>query len=171
MDHIICDGPVHLAAAIRCIGFHGIPGDPLLAEKALRLLPASDLRSRITLLEDAARACRAELRRRPSHCQEAPQPKPVASSSSCMLLQLGHDEMGVVAHELCDPVRPLLAVNLGSTAKGLRVPMQAALAQLRQQHQEVKAFVALSGRLLLTIRSEKGAAAPIGASWYLCLKK
>ena len=25
--------------------------------------------------------------------------------------------------------------------------------------------------LLLTIRSEKGAAAPIGASWYLCLKK
>ena len=23
----------------------------------------------------------------------------------------------------------------------------------------------------LTIRSEKGAAAPIGASWYLCLKK
>ena len=26
-------------------------------------------------------------------------------------------------------------------------------------------------RFLLTIRSEKGAAAPIGASWYLCLKK
>ena len=63
-----------------------------------------------------------------------------------MLLQLGHDEIGVVAHELCDPVRPLLAVNLGGTAKGLRVPMQAALAELRQQRQEVNAFVALTGR-------------------------
>ena len=87
-----------------------------LAEKSLKLLPASDLHSRITLLEDAARACRAELRRRPSHCQEA-QPQPAVSSSSCMLLQLGHDEMGVVAHELCDPLRPLLAINLRSTAK------------------------------------------------------
>ena len=100
----------------------------------------------ITLLEDYIRACRAELQRRPSHCQEAPQPQPVSSSSSCMLLQLGHDEIGVVAHELCDPVRPLLAVNLSSTAKGLRVAMQAALAQLRQQRQEVNAFVALMGR-------------------------
>ena len=100
----------------------------------------------ITLLEDQMRAYRAELQHRPSHCQEAPQPQPAASSSSCMLLQLGHDEIGVVAHELCDPVRPLLAVNLGSTAKGLRVPMQAALAELRQQRQEVNAFVALTGR-------------------------
>ena len=113
---------------------------------SLKLLPASDLHSRITLLEDAARACRAELRRRPSHCQAAPQPQPAASSSLCMLLQLGHDEVGVVAHELCDPLLPLLAVNLSSTAKGLRLPMQAALAQLRQQHQEVEAFVALTGR-------------------------
>ena len=112
----------------------------------LKLLPASNLRSRIMLLEEAVTACRAELQRRPSHCHELPPPQPADSSSSCMLLQLGHDEMGVVAHELCDPVQPLLAVNLGSTAKGLRVPMQAALAQLRQQHQEVKAFVALSGR-------------------------
>ena len=117
-----------------------------LAEKSLKLLPASVLHSRITLLEDAARACRAELRRRPSHCQEAPQPQPAASSSLCMLLQLGHDEVGVVAHELCDPLLPLLAVNLGSTAKGLRVPMQAALAQLRQQRQEIEAFAALTGR-------------------------
>ena len=100
----------------------------------------------ITLLEDQTRAYRAELQHRPSHCQEAPQPQPAASSSSCMLLQLGHDEIGVVAHELCDPVRPLLAVNLGGTAKGLRVPMQAALAELRQQRQEVNAFVALTGR-------------------------
>ena len=117
-----------------------------VAERSLKLLPASNLRSRITLLEDAVRACRAELQRRPSHCQEAPPPQPTASSSSCMLLQLGHDEMGVVAHELCDPVQPLPAVNLSSTAKGLRVPMQAALAQLRKQRQEVENLVALTGR-------------------------
>ena len=90
-----------------------------VAERSLKLLPASNLRSRITLLEDAVRACRAELQRRPSHCQEASPPQPTASSSSCMLLQLGHDEMGVVTHELCDPVQPLPAVNLSSTAKGL----------------------------------------------------
>ena len=137
------------------------PGRLLLtASRSLKLFPASDLHSRITLLrnaaralragssritlyEDAMRACRAELQRRPSHCQEAPQPQPAASSSSCMLLQLGHDEIGVVAHALYDPVRPLLAVNLGSTANGLRVPMQAALAEAMQ---EVKAFVALTGR-------------------------
>ena len=119
--------------------------DPLVALLAqpLRLSSALHLHSRITLLEDAARACRAELERRPTHCQEAPPPQSAAASSSCMLLQLGHDEMGVVAHELCDPLQPLLAVNLGSTAKGLRVPMQAALAQLMQQHQEVEASAAI----------------------------
>ena len=59
-----------------------------------------------------------------------------------MLLQMNDDALGVVVRKLCDPLRPLLAVNLGSTAKGLRVPMQAALAQLKHQHQEVAAFVA-----------------------------
>ena len=54
---------------------------------------------------------------------------------------MNHDALGVVVRKLCDPLRPLLAVNLGSTAKGLRVPMQAALAQLKHQHQEVAAFV------------------------------
>ena len=114
-------------------------------KQPLRLLSALELHSRITSAEETARACRAELLRRPSHCQEPPPPQPAATSSSCMLLQLSHDEVGVVAHELCDPLLPLLAVNLGSTAKGLRVPMQAALAQLRQQHEDIEAFVALTG--------------------------
>ena len=118
----------------------------LLAEQPVQLLSASDLHSRITLLkellEEDTRACRAELLRRPSNCQEAPSLQPAAASSPCMLLQLSHDELEMVARELCDPLRPLLAVNLSSTAKGLRVPMQAALAQLRQQHQEAEAFVA-----------------------------
>ena len=121
--------------------------DPLVALLAqpLRLSSALDLHSRITLLEDATRACHAELQRRPTHCQEAPPPQPAAAPSSCMFLLLGHDEMDVVAQELCDPLQPLLAVNLGSTAKGLQMPMQAALAQLKQQHLEAEGFAALVG--------------------------
>ena len=117
--------------------------DPLAGLLSLPLtqLSASELHSRIKLLEDATRACRAELQRRPSQCQE-PAVLVHPASSSCILLQLSHDELGVVAHELCDPLRPLLVANLSSTAKGLRVPMQAALAQLKHQHQEVAAFVA-----------------------------
>ena len=128
--------------------------DPLVALLAqpLRLSSALDLHSRITLLEDATRACHAELERRPTHCQEASPPQPAAASSACMLLQLGRDEMGVVEHELCDPLRPLLAVNLGSTAKSLRVLMQAALAQLEQQHQEAEAFAALTGLSVTRLR-------------------
>ena len=122
----------------------------LLAEQPVQLLSASDLHSRITLLkellEEDTRACRAELLRRPSNCQEAPSLQPAAASSLCMLLQLSHDELEMVARELCDPLRPLPAVNLSSTAKGLRAPMQAALAQLREQRQEVEVFVALTGR-------------------------
>ena len=86
-----------------------------------RLSSASSLRFRITLLEDAARACRAELQRRPSRCQDPPPPQPAASLSSRMLLQLGHDEIRMLAHELCDPMQPMLAIDLGSAAKGLRV--------------------------------------------------
>ena len=126
----------------------------LLAEQErIELLSASDLHARISLLEDlharillleeATRACRTELLRRPTHCQEPPSPQPAATTTSCMLLQLSHDEMGMVAHELCDPLWPLLAVNLSSTAKGLREPMQAALAELKKHHQEAGAFVAL----------------------------
>ena len=40
-----------------------------------------------------------------------------AVASSCPLLELSHDMLGVVAHELCDPLRPLLVVNLSSAAK------------------------------------------------------
>ena len=127
--------------------------DPLTALLAqpLRQLSASDLHSRIRLLENAARACRAELQRRPSQCREAPPPQP-ASSSSCILLQLGHDELNVVAHELCDPLRPLLAVNLGSTAKSLRVPMRAELVQLRRQRGDAEALGSFLGMSIAQLR-------------------
>ena len=65
--------------------------------------------------------------------------------ASCRLLALSDDEVGVVAHELCDPLRPLLAVHLSSTAKGLRTAMQPALAELRLQRQAAEAFAAHCG--------------------------
>jgi len=58
----------------------------------------------------------------------------------CHLLDLSHDEQSIVTHELCDPLRPLLAVHLSSTAKGLWVPMQEQLAELRQRHADAAAL-------------------------------
>ena len=43
-----------------------------------------------------------------------------AAAATCLLLDLSHDEVSIVTHELCDPLEPLLAVHLSSTAKGLR---------------------------------------------------
>ena len=63
----------------------------------------------------------------------------------CELLKLSHDEVSIVTHELCDPLRPLLAVHLSSTAKGLWVPMQEQLAELRQRHVEAAVFAAFAG--------------------------
>lgn len=64
-----------------------------------------------------------------------------AAAAPCPFLELGHDEVGVVARELCrDPLRPLLAVALGSAAKGLRAAMQVPLQELRQRRKEAKAL-------------------------------
>ena len=63
-----------------------------------------------------------------------------AAEVTCLLLDLSHDEQSIVTHELCDPLRPLLAVHLSSTAKGLWVPMQEQLAELRQRHAEAAAM-------------------------------
>ena len=68
-----------------------------------------------------------------------------AAEATCHLLDLSHDEQSIVTHELCDPLRPLLAVHLSSTAKGLWVPMQEQLAELRQRHAEAEACAASLG--------------------------
>ena len=78
-----------------------------------------------------------------------------AASGPCRLLALSDDEVSVVAHELCDPLRPLLAVNLSSTAKGLRTAMQPALAELRLQRQAAEAFAALWGKGVAWMRDTK----------------
>ena len=50
-----------------------------------------------------------------------------------------------MTHELCDPLEPLLAVHLSSTAKGLWEAMEEQLAELKQQRQGAAALAALWG--------------------------
>ena len=64
----------------------------------------------------------------------------VASSQQCHLLELNHDLIHIVTHELCDPLLPHLAVNLSSTAKGLRVPMEEQLAELKSLQEKAAAM-------------------------------
>ena len=52
---------------------------------------------------------RAARRRRPI----APQTEAAAAEATCLLLDLSHDEVSIVTHELCDPLAPLLAVHQG----------------------------------------------------------
>ena len=67
------------------------------------------------------------------------------AAATCLLLDLSHDEVSIVTHELCDPLQPLLAVHLSSTAKGLREAMEEQLAELKQQTQQAAALAALCG--------------------------
>ena len=71
--------------------------------------------------------------------------KAAAAATMCLLLDLSHDEVSIVTHELCDPLRPLLAVHLSSTAKGLREAMEEQLAELKGQRQGAAALAALRG--------------------------
>ena len=47
---------------------------------------------------------------------------------ACPLLEMSYDELSVLTHALCDPLRPQLALQLSSVASGLRAPMQAGTA-------------------------------------------
>jgi len=76
------------------------------------------------------------------------------ASGGCRLASLSDDEVRVVAHELCDPLRPSLAVHLSSTAKGLRAAMQPTLAELQQQRLAAEALAALWDKGLAWLRAE-----------------
>ena len=76
-----------------------------------------------------------------------------AAEATCLLLDLSHDEVSIVTHELCDPLQPLLAVHLSSTAKGLREAMEEQLAELRQQRQGAAALAALRGLSCAQLRA------------------
>ena len=82
-------------------------------------------------------------RSRSIHVAAAASAEALTEAEPCRLLALSDGEVSVVAHELCDPLRPLLAVHLSSTAKGLRAAMQLALAELRLQRQAAEALAAL----------------------------
>ena len=50
---------------------------------------------------------------------------------------LSHDELGVIFDGLADPLEPVVAVALSSTCLGLRTPLRAALAVLKERHARV----------------------------------
>ena len=57
--------------------------------------------------------------------------------SRCHLLELSHDEVGVIFDGLADPLQPNVAVVFSSTCKGLRTPLQVALEVLAEWHARV----------------------------------
>ena len=61
-------------------------------------------------------------------------------SSLRHLLELSHDELGVIVDGLVDPLEPVVAVSLSSTCKGLRTPLRAALEMLRQKREKAEAL-------------------------------
>jgi len=61
-------------------------------------------------------------------------------ASRCLLLAPSHDELGVIFDGLADPLQPVVAVALSSTCLGLRTPLQASLAVLKERHERAVAL-------------------------------
>jgi len=53
---------------------------------------------------------------------------------------LSHGELGVIVDGLADPLQPVVAVALSSTCLGLRTPLKAALAVLKERHARAAAL-------------------------------
>ena len=78
------------------------------------------------------------------------------AAAACHLLDLSHDVLSIVTHDLAsNPLQPLLAVHLGSTAKGLWVPMQEQLTELKQRHAEAVAFAVEIGMTFAQLADAK----------------
>jgi len=115
-----------------------VPMDPLAAllrERPPQQLSATELHSRIALLEDAARACRAELESRTPRLDTLPD-------------EIQHVIFGL----LCNALDPRAAVAYSSASKGLREPMQrvgegASKSPLQQLKEENAAAAALGLKL------------------------
>ena len=54
--------------------------------------------------------------------------------SRCHLIELSHDELGVIVDGHADPLQPVVAVALSSTCLGLRTLLRAALEVLQERH-------------------------------------
>ena len=101
--------------------------DPLAAlldEQQLQLLSASELQSRITLLEGATRACRAELESRPS-----------SSRAGTPMDALPNEIRQHIFSQLCNVLEPRDAVDFSSASQELRALTPALLQQLRADHE------------------------------------
>lgn len=72
------------------------------------------------------------------------------------MMSLSDDEVRVVARRLYDPLNPILAVNLSSTANALRVPMREILSELKQQWEEVSMLAGhIAGVRFLTTQTRR----------------
>ena len=103
----------------------------LLSERPPQQLSVAELRARIALLEDAARAYRAEL-----------------ESRTTTLDALPDEIQQVIFGQLCNALDPRSAVAYSSASKGLREPMQrvgegASKSLLQQLKEENAAAAAL----------------------------
>ena len=67
----------------------------------------------------------------------AADPTSDSNDSRCHLLELSHDELGVIFDGLADPLQPIVAVVFSSTCKGLRTPLQVALEVLAEWYASV----------------------------------
>ena len=69
--------------------------------------------------------------------------------SRCLLLELSHDEQGVIVDGIADPLLPVVAVSFVSTCKQLRAPLFAVnvLNSLYQRYRKAKELC----RLLTTV--------------------
>jgi len=93
---------------------------------ALQQLSATELDSRIALLEDAARACRAE--------RESRKTRPDALS------KLNGDVQGLIFVQLCNVLDPGIAVALSSVNNELWTATQAPRQQLKTDHEAAAAL-------------------------------
>ena len=62
------------------------------------------------------------------------------SDESRHLLDLSHDELGVIVDGLANPLQPVVAVAFSTTCKGLLTPLRAAREMLQQQHEKAAAL-------------------------------
>ena len=113
-----------------------------------RHLPALEIHATLELLDAAIQAYRAELRRRPSHCQEPPPKRPASSQGATPLLSLPPE---IVARALSLLEAPSLALCLRLSSAFLRCDEQQQPGQGPPQglvEQALRLRAAEAGRTL-----------------------
>ena len=81
-----------------------------------------------------------------------PSTRSMTRRQSRRLLTLSHDELGVIADGLADPLQPEIAVALSSVCVGLRMPLKAMLENLHGQHERARTLCRKLGKTCATMR-------------------